>query len=159
ELGHDIGTSRELRDVLLPLAEYFRAPAFVRTDSQRAAEVIEHDRRIRKRSGEIDHRRHLRMVLPRLEAETQAPQPGEAFSKSRRFVQIRGRVGVRIPDRRTRVEAARVPDATETRRRCGDMRLQYLFDWLPALNPQSPRFPPRPASGHIARLRIGPRCR
>ena len=68
------------------------------------------------------------MVLPRLEAETQAPQPGEAFAEARRFVQIRGRVGMRIPHRWTRVEAPGVADATKTRRRCGDMRLQYRFD-------------------------------
>lgn len=35
---------------------------------------------------------------------------------------------MRIPHRWTRVEAARVPDATKTRWRRGDMRLQYRFD-------------------------------
>src|ERR1035437_661562 len=35
---------------------------------------------------------------------------------------------MRIPHFWTRVEASRVPDATKTRRRRGDMRLQYRFD-------------------------------
>src|ERR1700730_8182872 len=106
ELDHDIGASRELRDVLLPFAEYLRATAFVRTNSQRPTKMIEHDRRTRECFRERNHHRHLRMVLPRLEAETQLAQPGEALSKLRRLVQIRRRVRVRIPYVRARVEAS-----------------------------------------------------
>src|ERR1700724_4724552 len=88
ELDHDVGASRELLDVLLPFAEYLRAPAFVRTDSQRSAKVIEHDRRIRECFRERNHHRHLRMVLPSLEAETQLAQLGEALSELCRIVQV-----------------------------------------------------------------------
>jgi hypothetical protein len=73
ELGHDIRTSREFRDVLLPFGEYLCAPAFVRSDSQRTAEVIEHDRRIRVRLRQFGHRRHLRMVPRRCMFESNFP--------------------------------------------------------------------------------------
>src|SRR5258708_39188063 len=80
KLDNDVGASREFRDVLLPFVDYLGAPAFVRTDSQRSAKVIQHDRRIREGFRERNYHRHLRMVLPRLEAETQVVQPGEALA-------------------------------------------------------------------------------
>ena len=83
ELGDDVGASRELSDVLFPLLEYLGAVAFVGTYSERPAEVIEDDRRLRERFREIDHHWHLWMVLPRLEAQTQLAQPREAFAKLR----------------------------------------------------------------------------
>src|SRR5580692_11266375 len=113
ELGDDVGASRELSDVLFPLVEYLGAVAFVGTDPERTAEVIEDDRRLRERFRETDHHRHLWMVLPRLEAQTQLAQPREAFTKLRGLVQIRQRVGVRVPDVGTRVEAAGVPDSSK----------------------------------------------
>src|ERR1700735_1314411 len=97
ELGDDVGASRELGDVLLPLVEYLGAVALVGTYSERTAEVIEDYRRLRERFRETDHHRHLWMVLPRLEAEAQLAQPREAFTKPRGLVQIRRRVGVRVP--------------------------------------------------------------
>jgi hypothetical protein len=81
ELGHDVGASREFRDILLPFVEYLGATAFVGTDSERSAEVIEDDSGVRERLRERSENRHLRMVLPRLEAEAQLAQPGEAFAK------------------------------------------------------------------------------
>src|SRR5271154_1522334 len=128
ELDHDVGTSREIGDALLPFAEYFGAPAFVGADSERSAEMIEHDGCVRKSSRERSYHRQLRMVLPRLETEAEAVQLAKSFTKVLRLVQIRRRVGVRIPDILARVEAARVPDAAEARRCGGDMRLQHFLD-------------------------------
>src|ERR1700730_10714055 len=128
ELDRDVGASGELRHVLLPLNEYLRAPAFVRTDSERSAKVIEDDRRIRECFRERCHHRHLRMVLPSLEGEAQLAQPGEAFAKLCRLVQIRRRVGVRIPDVGTLVEAAGVSDSAKARGSRRDMRLENRYD-------------------------------
>src|SRR5271156_481470 len=125
ELDHDVGTSRELRDVLLPFAEYLGATAFVRTDSQRPAKMIEDKRRIRESFRECGHRRHLRMVLPRLEAEVERAQLGEALAKLRRLIQICGRIGMRVPHVGTRVIAARVADSTKPHGRRRDMSFQY----------------------------------
>src|SRR5208283_5484796 len=112
KLDDDVRASRELGDMLLPLLEYLGAMAFVGTYPERPAEVIENDRRFGERFRETNHHRHLRMVLPRLEAETQLAQPREAFTKLRGLVQIRRRPGVRVPPVGTRVEAAGVPDST-----------------------------------------------
>src|ERR1700719_539973 len=71
ELDHDVGASREFGEVRLPFAENLRAPTFIWTDSQRSTEVIEDDRSVRERLRQSGYRRHLRMVLPRLEAQTQ----------------------------------------------------------------------------------------
>src|ERR1700693_52144 len=128
EFDHDLGASREVRDVLLPFVEYLGAPAFVRTDSQRSAKMIEHDRRIRECFRERNHHRHLWMVLPRLEAETQLVHPGEALAKLRRLVQIRRWIGMRIPYVGARVEAAGVPDSAKARRSRRDMRLEHRYD-------------------------------
>src|SRR5277367_3682973 len=130
KLDDDVGASRELSDVLLPLIEYLGAVAFVGTYSERPAEVIEDDRCLRERFRETDHHRHLWMVLPRLEAKTQLAQPREAFAKLRGLVQIRRRVGVRVPYVGTRVKAAGVPDSTKAHGRRRDMRLEHRHDGL-----------------------------
>src|SRR5208282_4574930 len=128
ELGHDVRASRELRDVLLPFAEYLSTMSFIGTDSKRTAEVIENNRRVGERARECGHHRNLRMVLPGLEAEAQLAQLGKAFAETLRLVQILGRVGVRIPDLRTRVEAPGMTDAAKTRRSRRYVRLQYFLD-------------------------------
>src|SRR5579862_5143683 len=85
EFDHDVRASREFGDVLLPFTEDLRALTFVRSDSQRSAKVIEDDRRIRECFRERSHHRHLRMVLPRLEAETQLAQLRKALAKLRQI--------------------------------------------------------------------------
>src|SRR5712692_1927512 len=128
ELGHHIWTSCEFRDVHFPLIEDFRTPAFVRADAKWSAEMIEHDGRVREGSCELSQAPHLRMVVPRVEAETERAQSRKALTKACRFVQISRRIGVRISHLRARVETRRMPYATKAARRRGDMSLQYLFN-------------------------------
>src|SRR5579864_6990434 len=123
ELRHHVGTFCELRDIQLPALENLRALPFVRPDTKRSAKVIEHDSRIRKRSRELSQAAHLRMVMPRVEAETQRLQSREALAKTRRRVQLSGRIGVRVLDFGMRVETRRMPDSAKARRRRLDMSL------------------------------------
>src|SRR5882762_10552496 len=128
KLRHHVWTLREFRDVRFPALEDFRASPFVRPDPKWSAKVIEHDRRIGKRSRELSQALHLRMVMPRIEAQTERLQSRKAFAKARRCVQVGRRIGVRVPDLGTRVETRRMPDAAKARRRRVDMSLQYFFD-------------------------------
>src|ERR1700694_1274829 len=89
ELRHHVWTFREFRDVQLPALEDLRALPFVRPDAKWSAKVIEHDSRIRKRSREFSQAPHLRMVMPRIEAETERLQPRKALAKARRRIQVR----------------------------------------------------------------------
>src|SRR5260370_28674611 len=127
ELRHHVWTLREFRDVQFPALEDLRALPFVRPDTERSAKVIEHDRRIRKRSRELRQTSHLRMVVPRIEAETERLQPRKALAKARRRVQGSRRIGMRIPDLATRLETRRIPHPPKARWPRVDITLQYLI--------------------------------
>src|SRR5260370_11352638 len=96
ELGRDVGTSREFRDIRFPALEDFRAPPFVRPDTERPAKVIEHDGRVREGSCKLSQAANLRMVIPRVEAEAELADSRKAVAKLPRLVEISGPVGVRV---------------------------------------------------------------
>src|SRR5260370_35178154 len=96
ELRHHVWTLREFRDVQFPALEDLRALPFVRPDTERSAKVIEHDRRIRKRSPELRQTSPLRMVEPRIEAETARLQPRHAPPKAAPTEHLRPRNWMRI---------------------------------------------------------------
>src|ERR1700676_5116651 len=94
QLRHDVWTLREIRDVRFPALEDLRALAFVRADTKWPAKVIEHNSRIRKSSRELSQALHLRMVVPRIEAEAERLQLRKALAKARGGVQVSRRIGV-----------------------------------------------------------------
>ena len=73
-LCHYVWTSRQFRDRGFPRSEYLIAPPGVRSDSDRPAEVVEYDRRVRKGLREVGQLRDLRVVDPAFEAQSVGAQ-------------------------------------------------------------------------------------
>src|SRR6185437_3023791 len=70
----------ELTDALAPVGEDLVPLALVAAEPDRAADMIETDRRLRERARQIDEIDELRMVDPGVEAEAEWRQLGEAFA-------------------------------------------------------------------------------
>ena len=101
--------------------------AAIRAHAQRAAGVVHHDARLRKRARQVGELRNLRVVKPGVEAEVHRHQPCEAPAE----------FAVRhLPCRRARQQAgieflvARgdVADAPEAAGACGHMGFQHFLD-------------------------------
>ena len=81
ELHNDIGTFGDLADRRLPGCENFLAPVSILSGARRAAAMVEHDSRIRKRAGEIRELADLRMKQPGIETQAQRRETGKSLAK------------------------------------------------------------------------------
>src|SRR5437870_2221507 len=135
-LGHDVRAPRQFRDGRLPSSEYLIAPPGVLSNPNRSAEMVEDDRRVRKRLRQISQLRDLRVVHPALERQpvgaqvrVTAPKDGVkeqvwhhgwSIGSARRHGSIRQHA--RLRPRST------VTDAAEALRACGDLGLEHGRD-------------------------------
>src|ERR1051326_3136587 len=80
ELHMHIRAAREFCDAVLPLGENVVALAGIGADADRPADMVEHDRRLRKGARLIDELAELREIHPRFEAEAERMELGEALA-------------------------------------------------------------------------------
>src|SRR5690349_812277 len=66
-----VGTRRQLLDARAPLGEDLVALALVAAEPDRAADMVETDRRLRESARQVDDIAELRMIDPGVEAETE----------------------------------------------------------------------------------------
>jgi hypothetical protein len=76
DFGHDVAAARQLRDRGSPRLEDLVVLAGVGAEAERAAEVVEDDRRVRERPREVGQLRDLRVVRPTLEGHAVPREPG-----------------------------------------------------------------------------------
>src|SRR6266478_6046605 len=127
DLDIDIGAGGNLADRGAPLCERLLALAGIWPDRQRSANVIEHDRRVRKGPCQIGDIAELGMEQPRIEAEAQRSQPGKPLAEIAVAVEALG--GPRAVDREARVAmpSGAVADAFEAAAGDCDMLLKDAF--------------------------------
>src|SRR6202022_618788 len=71
ELDVDVWAFGQLGNVLAPAGEDLLPAPTIRADAEHAADMIEDDRGVGKRAGEVDRVRQLRVILPGFEAEAE----------------------------------------------------------------------------------------
>ena len=117
ELGHDVRTVGQRADGARPRGEDVRPPPLVGPDAERTAEVVEDDRGVGKRPGEVGQLGKLGVVEPGIEREAGRRQPGEAAAKPRVAQQSGWRIRVGVADGLAGIPAGGVADAAEARAR------------------------------------------
>jgi hypothetical protein len=80
EFDMDVGTGSELADLRAPFSKDLVALAGIRAKTNRPADMVEHDRRLRKGARQINQLAELGVVHPRAKAEAERRQPGEALA-------------------------------------------------------------------------------
>jgi len=75
-----LGQAAELADTGAPVGEDGVALALVAAETDRAANMVQHDLRRRKGARQVDQVGELRMVHPGIEAQTKWRQLREAFT-------------------------------------------------------------------------------
>ena len=78
-----LGQRRQLADPRAPLGEDLVALAGVAAEADRAADMVEHDRRLGKGARQIDQLAELRVIHPSIEAEAERREPGETLAHLR----------------------------------------------------------------------------
>jgi uncharacterized protein YhdP len=79
ELDVHVRILRQLANGIAPLGEHLVAPPGVGADADRAADMVEHDRRLREGTGEIGEFAELGEIHPGVKAEAERVQPGKAL--------------------------------------------------------------------------------
>ena len=113
DLGDDVLAASDVVDVGLPLLEDLLALRLVRPDTERCAEVVEHHRRRRHRTGEIEEVAVLVVVVPRVVGEATFAEPGNTGPKRWVGVQPDGRPagnGQHLGVQRMRTGVANAPE-------------------------------------------------
>src|SRR6516162_1645026 len=82
ELDTDIGAGRELTDPCAPFDEDLVALAGIAAETDRAADMVEHNLCLGEGPGQIDELAELGVVHPRIEAETERSEAGKAFAQA-----------------------------------------------------------------------------
>src|SRR5215472_4680247 len=80
ELDIDVRALCQLGDISLPAGEDFLPAAGIGANAEHAADMVEDDRRVGERAGEVDRVRQLRVILPGIEAEPQRRELREALA-------------------------------------------------------------------------------
>src|SRR3546814_11681330 len=83
ELDEDVAASREFAHRARPVGEHLVATSGVGAAADRPADMVQHDRPIRKSTRENEHVAQRRMVDPRVETEDEPAQTGGARGKRR----------------------------------------------------------------------------
>src|SRR3546814_6796092 len=83
ELDEDVAASREFAHRARPVGEHLVATSGVGADADRPADMVQHDRPIRKRTRELEHVAQLRMVEPGVAGAAEPAATGEARGKRR----------------------------------------------------------------------------
>ena len=81
ELDIGIGKRRDFTNPVTPLGERLFALTGIRSDRERAADVVQHDRRLRKGPREIDEVVELGLEHPSVEGEAERRESREAFAE------------------------------------------------------------------------------
>src|SRR5437899_9510675 len=113
ELHADVLTTGERPDGGGPAREHFRPLRRIGSDSERAADVVEHDRRVRKRLRERRELVDLRMIEPGIEAKPERRKTREPLAKAAVGKQTRRRPVARVHDGRVGVPGTDVANAPE----------------------------------------------
>jgi hypothetical protein len=111
-----------------PAVEDLVAAAGVGADSERAAEVVEDDRRVRRGPAELNELGQLGVVHPRVEAQPGGAEGGEPAPEVVAGEEVGRGFGVRLPDVRARVVGAGVADAPEAALPGLDVRSEDIGD-------------------------------
>src|SRR5690242_15442704 len=122
-----VGAGRELTDALAPVGKDFVAFAPVAAKADRAADMIEADRRLRESARQIDEVAELWMVDPGIEAEAEGRQLREAFTHALVEQQAHRPNGGSPPSGLIGIHGGDVADATEPATARYDHGLQHLF--------------------------------
>ena len=83
ELDMDVRAGRQLADLPAPRGEHLVTLAGIRAEADRPADMIEHDRCLGKAVRQVDKFAELGVVHPRVEAEAERGEPGEALAHLR----------------------------------------------------------------------------
>src|SRR5215469_10081524 len=83
ELDMDVRAGGQLAHLRAPFSENFVAFAGIGAETDRAADMVEHDRCLRKSACQINELAKLGMVHPGIKAEAERRQPGEALAHFR----------------------------------------------------------------------------
>src|SRR5260370_591503 len=70
QLDMHIAAGRPLADPTAPFSEHLVALAGIAAEADRAADMVEHDLRLGKGARQLDQLAELRVIHPRVEAET-----------------------------------------------------------------------------------------
>src|SRR6185312_3110038 len=127
KLDVNVRAFRQFADVLAPARQYLRPLSSIRSHAQHAADMVQDDGRVREGARQIDRVRQLRMVLPRLKAESQFAKLRKAFAEFGVAYLVRRHVaGGELADRVAAVPGNAVADATEPPAADGYLRLQHV---------------------------------
>src|ERR1700730_17734304 len=127
ELHVSIGEAGDLADTVAPFRKCLLAFARVGADRERAADMVEHDGRLREGARLIRNIAQLRMEQPRVEGEPERGEPGEPFAEITVAVEpLRGAGAI---DRKARilVPGRAIADAFEPPSRDRDVLLEDAF--------------------------------
>ena len=83
KLDMDIGAGPQLADFRAPRGADLVALAGIRAETNRPADMVEHNGRLREGARQVDQLAKLGMIHPCVEAETERRQPGEALAHPR----------------------------------------------------------------------------
>jgi hypothetical protein len=126
ELDRHVRAAGELEYPALPISEDIVPLAGIPAEAQRTAGVIEHDRLLGKGACKRDEVWELRVIKPRVEAQAEFPERGEAFAELGVVaVEVPCRIGVAVMDRGLLVlPAGGMADALEAWAGSGHVRAQ-----------------------------------
>src|SRR5262249_7735820 len=115
-------------DVAEPGGEALLALALVAPDAERRADMVEHDRRLRKCTCEVDEIRELRLEQPSVEREAKPVPMPEAFAECGIAIHaLRITAAERSEHARILVVRRGVANAAKAAMARGNVRAQHVF--------------------------------
>ena len=123
-----IGAGRQLADARAPFRENLVAPAGIAAEADRAADMVQHDRGFGKGARQTDELAELGVIHPRIKAEPERGEPGEALAQLWVHQQAFRPNDRRSPGRLVGMRGGDKADAAKAAAAGADHRLQKPLD-------------------------------